>query len=222
MTVELTWLQFQVAEVLKQKEMTAEEIAVLITDKNKIQIKNSLRYLLDKGLVQHDFYSDRYKLLFINYVMRKDVQNFLERTSEDHLIPCIKVYQPSDQMILDVRTLNHNGFKRSEIAKLLNIKKSDVLWTLINHTNTVTIDHLGDAIELDDVQQEVYKAIGKKYKNKSELEKRLKMPYDNILEIIFQLYELNAVNLKKVKDEYIFERLDIEIMKKERIKKNGN
>ena len=210
MIIDVTLLQMQVVQLIRKKPMTSLEIAQAMGNKNKAQISAAVRFLKEDDKI--DFENDTYRpKQGAQYTVAPRLQRLIDSYDNKVRIPEIRVFEPDELTKFEVKKLQVAGCSRTEIARRLNITKSQVLWTLNSLSGVHAELSCEEPLFVDDVQYKVYKGIGKRWKNEQELERRLNMPYEVIEKIIMELAELNAVKITKVQGIKQFDKLDVKI-----------
>jgi hypothetical protein len=208
--IDVTLLQMQVVQIIRREPMNSAEIALALGNKNQAQISAAVRFLKEDNKI--DFIDNTYRVKpNAEYSVNQRLQKLLDKYDNKTEIPEIKPFVPDELIKFEVKKLQVAGMQRSEIARRLSLTKSQVLWTLNSLTGVHAELSNEDAIQVDDVQQKVYKAIGKRWRNPQELERRLNMPYPVIEQVIEELADINAVKLWKVQGVKHFERLDVRL-----------
>ena len=210
MKIDVTLLQMQVVQIIRRNPMNSAEIALALGNKNQAQISAAVRFLKEDNKI--DFIDNTYRVKpNAEYSVNQRLQKLLDKYDNKTEIPEIKPFVPDELIKFEVKKLQVSGMQRSEIARRLSMTKSQVLWTLSALSGVYTELSNEDAIQVDDVQQKVYKAIGKRWRNPQELERRLNMPYPVIEQVVEELADINAVKLWKVQGVKHFERLDVRL-----------
>jgi len=208
--IDVTLLQMQVVQIIRRNPMNSAEIALALGNKNQAQISAAVRFLKEDNKI--DFIDNTYRVKpNAEYSVNQRLQKLLDKYDNKTEIPEIKPFVPDELIKFEVKKLQVSGMQRSEIARRLSMTKSQVLWTLSALSGVYTELSNEDAIQVDDVQQKVYKAIGKRWRNPQELERRLNMPYPVIEQVVEELADINAVKLWKVQGVKHFERLDVRL-----------
>lgn len=128
----------------------------------------------------------------------------------------IKRYEPDQFELANVKKLFHEGRTRTEIARILNMKKPHVLWTLEKMNIQKNDVNNSDALFCTPDQLKIFKAIERPYKHFFQLVNRLAMPADLINAGLSQLEEMNAIFYKRINNERIYFQLDVNLIPTEK------
>lgn len=129
----------------------------------------------------------------------------------------IKRYEPDQFELANVKKLFHEGRTRTEIARILNMKKPHVLWTLEKMNIHKSDVMLSDALYCTPEQMKIFKAIERPYKNFFQLVNRLAIPAAQINSELQKLEEMNAVFYRRINNEKIYFQLDVNLIPIEKV-----
>lgn len=127
----------------------------------------------------------------------------------------IQAYEPDIFTIFNVTRLNAQGYTRTQIAKKLNMPKSNVLWTMIK-ADLKNINCNSDTNEIlfvDDWQFKVYKKFERPQRSIKKIAYELNIFIDDFITILNELVELNAIEYNE-KNEYPVLQLDCNLVQR--------
>lgn len=179
---------------------TFEDIAY--TKKEAETMKAMAKYLIQKKYLvktEKGYTADLSRLIIgTNYqVITLKVEG---ADPKEHLTD-IEVYKPTDEVRTKVTDLFMQGYKRTEIAKMLNMKKSEVLWTMMNMPVKTVNENL-TAIPVQFEQNEVFKMLKKQDIALITVAKRLNISMNEVANIIHELEQMGAITIVR-KHNYI-------------------
>lgn len=203
----VTKLQYEILQVCKEEYLTPKQISIILDKKPNI-IAFTIKHLLKLDYIKKSKYG--FMALDIQYIacesskvaiMRRNQQLSEMVDMQDEL----KAYIPTPDEQNRVITLHNAGLKRKEIAKLLNMKPTDVLWTLIfMKDDSKTVDK-NDSIFVPEFDLIIYQNMDKKDFTIEKMCKLLKCDYYDVVYAFMRLEEKGAVIIKvhRTHTEYI-------------------
>lgn len=149
--------------------------------------------------------------------MRKKHENEKIEIKEDLI-----AYIPTEETQENVLKLHEAGFKRKEICKLLKMKPTEVLWTLIflkDDTQTIEKEAI---IEMTDLEEQIYRHMKKLNITVEQIMRETKLNHEELKNNFRNLKEKGAIVIKnnKIYTEYI--PIDCEIKKIVKGEMNGD
>jgi hypothetical protein len=209
MDVEVTLLQYYVVTALKKKPLEKEQIVKQLRNFNTHQVAQSIRYLVDGEKLET--IGAKFKLKEgINYYVPPRLQKLID--NEEGLVPPIRVFVPDELQKFDILKLHNQGFTRTQIAKRLNMKKSQVIWTLCQYVDPSRAINFEDAVYVDHMQAKTYQILLKQISRAETIAQKLDITKLECEQILSELISMGAALKQRYKNEVSYLPIDMTLI----------
>lgn len=177
----------EIATLLDRKIEIGQAIAVALMKKGYLK-RNEQRYYANLNEFQIGTW----------YQIKKDMQ---EQLYQPEIKDEIEVFTPTEEIRRKAYQLHSEGLKRSEIARRLGLKKSEILWTMMNLQITPSNDPV-QAIPCDNIQDQIFRMLKKPDVGTMYMAKRLGISIHEVANVIHELEQIGAITVVR-KPNYI-------------------